>query len=43
MSMIRLIYLYFITVCLQVPLQPGVGVSLRPKNGIYLRVKERAV
>ena len=28
---------------LQVPLQPGVGASLRPKNAIYLRVKERAL
>ena len=37
------IYLHLIAVFLQVPLQPGVGASLRPKNGIYLRVKERAI
>ena len=41
---IVLMIIIFILLCIsQVPLQPGVGTSVRPKSDIYLRVKERTV
>ena len=41
-----LLYTFYNTmhyVFLQVPLQLPVGVAIRPKNGIYLKVNERAL
>ena len=41
---IVLMIIIFILLCIsQVPLQPGVGTSIRPKSDIYLKVKERTV
>ena len=41
---VLMIIIIFILLCIsQVPLQPGVGTSVRPKSDIYLRVKERTV
>ena len=34
---------HHVFIFLQVPLQLGVGAAIRPKNGIYLKVKERAI